>query len=642
MTALAIAAMLIVASSSSYAGGNSETLRPPDIMLTYPSDGVNRAMQPVIQGPLTLDGNHDQKDIVGIWPSSAGFQRGGEEWIQYYLQPNMKLGVSFTNNYKFVLTASDPLSHQRMVPDGWYLLQMAVLKPQLNQALDFHREAGLPKKPGPYERFVTSASVFVEVSGGQINDKEITLKFPNLTVTSLMNHLYIELSPLARDCGTQPNIYPCINFKADGKPDPINSEIQVLPGYKPYLIDMPFLPSQEGSQRSGKRVDASEVFGTENLRKFIAKTKLLQGESDRGISVGQFVQDNKLQYLSIHDPGLMALGRTWFPGDAATVSIKQLIERPGIGSMIFPAASHKLYPLLCYALFRQNEGYAAQSATAGAMTGNWLNYCSHQPDKVMRLSRVTHVMQFDESAAQPLFAQAMKFGLQANFMVSRSHSDDNSVSFNPLASVFNLVESFGVPLSAAGFHYTVSASNGISTSESSSGSELKTLDFNMIGMEFPVLRARRCLEIKPLPNSGVFWDARPEAKHNGLYICLDESRESFRGGEVYSHIYDHPGNTSIIDASSALAQAVNVSLQGDREISTFYYRVRGALTPHHNSKIRPFDMLASAQAMFNATPLANSNLIVNPIDFYRADAPSMVQRVVGDAAQHFMQDGVAP
>ena len=156
---------------------------------------------------------------VTVWPAMVSYSRIGEGWLKYYIQPDLKLGASYTNSFTFQLNARDSQSHPHQLPDGWYLLQAALLLPSNGNSLA-RQKLGLSTALSPYERFVSSREMFVHVSGGTAN-RQITLEIPNLSATTVMNHLYVELTPLQTIC-RRPNEdeeHECLILGPKGEPD---------------------------------------------------------------------------------------------------------------------------------------------------------------------------------------------------------------------------------------------------------------------------------------------------------------------------------------------------------------------------------------------------------------------------------------
>jgi hypothetical protein len=588
-----------------------------------------------------------------LWPGTVSYTRA-VEWVKPYLQPDLHLGVDYTYQFNFMLRGRDSASAVQAVPDGWYELDMAVVLPEIKTA--YLKAAGISRKLNPYDRFITSRSLLIQVSGGVAN-RRITLRYPNLSATTIANHLYVSLTPLQMNC-TRPRYetaVPCIQTDAHGQPDLKNSTIRPLDGYKSYLLDIPFVPYAPAGSGTSNPDDAPpspNPAADANLAEYIARARTYQAAKSGGrsapISAKAFADTNLLNYVSWNDPSLSRSLEQWHPHGEIHVNVRPLLQRlfaqNSLGTVELKDGGYdQLWQALCATLVNFNRKVMNDLKSdrptydrnnIRAMIG----MCGRYPDKALRLTLTDHIYRFDSSKVEIEAMQPLRFMMQTGFMVSRSHSQDSFYSFNPLELPFKVFDAFGIPLRALGLNHSVNSSDGRSENESSGGSVMLGLDFNLMPLRIPVTRAQRCLEVKPLsqPLLPFFDETAPTRSRNGLYICADVSNQPRVAGEIFAHIFVHGGDTSLVDSYNPLAQSVNVALQGDRDISTFFQLTRQALTPDHDSRVLPTQMLDGARDYFAHTPTSQPGVIVRPVQFYREKVPSFVGMVFGTYKENFI------
>ncbi len=193
---------------------------------------------PVLRSPPITDG---QAGILNdIWPKLVAYSPQ-TEYVEPFIQLDLRHGIQYNYHFNFELGARNSDGRGLAVPDGWYQLQMAVIKKSRDSIF-----SASPTVEDPYSRYVTSTSALVKISGGSFARK-ISLRFPNITDVALKHHLFIELIPLDNSCkivvkpGSEYTA-PCIRVRTDGSADVTRSTLKPLANYRPYLIEMPFVP----------------------------------------------------------------------------------------------------------------------------------------------------------------------------------------------------------------------------------------------------------------------------------------------------------------------------------------------------------------------------------------------------------------
>lgn len=567
-----------------------------------------------------------------IWPRSISWDRAEENFIQYYIQPlTMKMGIRYNYSFTFNLYSSNVNGASVKIPDGWYLLTMALVLPKQD---DLYNETGISPPKTTYERYVSSYKSFVSVSGGTFT-APVSFNIDNMTANGVMLKLFVELVPLNPTCTGRDGVArDCIVRDATGKPRQAGTMLSVREPYVPYAVVLPFSPSvvPNGGQRDPSfTFEGIDGQALSNLRKYVAMAGAYHSVRERQrsnpISPEGLARKFNFQYFSADSLWLLP----------ARAQIKSLFRNSNPGSInLNDEKSNKLIDIICKMLTERSPAYVNRpkyDSPFGVMGGGNYNYfaqifdrCRNEFGETVTLTRVTHMEKIDPSA-ETVLQQPLKFNLMSNLVVSRGESDDVSYS----ASVSQKIP-FGIlmsPLEMMGFgmsgNMSISHSKSKSTSTSIAGSLTANLDFNVIVLNVKAKLARHCLALRIIPRErSYFYSSKPGAV-NGFYIC-EPKAEPKSVKEVYTRVLFRPGQTPDIDIYSQTTQRTNYLLRGDRDISAFFYLTSSNLMPNLESgqRIMPFDVLANADAYFNSTQGNFSNTIVAPVIFNstRTEVPS--------------------
>ena len=610
----------------------------------------SRFQQPFVQpggmyAPPTAKSATEQ---VTLWPGSVSYKRP-VKFMKPYLTPELKLGMRYTYNFTFNLRSRDPAFGWKQIPDGWYLMTIAVILPENTTGYFSHISPAL----NHYDRYVTSTQLYVPVTGGVAN-RRIYLNFENLSATTIYNHMVVEFIPLTNDCSTRDaqgkviHENTCIKTNARGEADPLRSKPVPRAGYKPRMCEIPFVPYLPADAATCNPDDSVtiEQLEDEPLSKYIAiaksrkpKEKPVQAPTPR-----EFADKYKLRIMSPDDPLIQRKMGHRATAERVREEISRILNKNDAGAISLDANSRWFIYGLCNLLVETNEAFQKTRTTDATSTnpaannlGNIIQRCSYKPFDYFRMSKVTHLYNFDRKNAKAAFAHPLRSSLQTNFMVSRSHMTDVSGGVSTAQMGLKLLDAFGIGLT--GLNYSITYSNSRSRSESTSMSNSIGLDFNLIGMTIPAQKFQRCMQVVPIRYSNSpFYNASSNARTNGLYICEDPSEKPTNVTETYAHIFVHSGDTSTVDAFDPLTQSVNLSVRGDRDISSFYALTRKAMRPDHNSQLQAIHMLPSAENYFKNTPPSDPRVIVNPVQFADESVPSLGALISFDYSEKFIDD----
>ena len=583
-----------------------------------------------------------------LWPAVVSYSRV-VEWAKPYLQSDLHLGIDYTYQFNIQMSARDSESRSPAVPDGWYELDMAVVLPKVRSS--YLKEASGKMELTPYERFVTSRSMLVQVSGGVVN-RQVTLRFPNLSATTIANHLYVSLIPLEKECILNGRRAACIQLGADNQPDLKRSTVTKMAGYRTSLLDIafvPFVPAGAGTANPEDAQLSPNPTVDSSLPSYIAAAKVFQAAQSASrpapaMTPQQFAARSGLVYLSTSDILLRQSAEQWRVDEDWTSDLRALMNNESLGAVDLKIDQSSLWSELCAALVMTNEKTLKDlRSTTGPVYNSigqvqaFVNHCSVSAPAVFRLTVVDHIYRFDSANVTIDSMQPLRYSLSTSFMVSRSHSRDSSTSFNPTELLFKAFDTFGIPLRALGVSHSVSVTDGRSQSAGTSGVLNLGLDFNVMPVRIPATRWQRCLEVRPVANRQLpFYDDTPTAKHNGLYLCDPIKTTPHNVGDIYAHAFAHSGDTSMVDSYSPLAQSVNLALRGDRDLSTFFTLIHQSLTPDYNTQILPAAALDSARAYFANTPSAQAGLIIRPVRYQKESVPSFADMVFGSYRETFL------
>jgi len=624
LTALALPALIFASAffastahsrqPTPYSSSDYIYVQAPSLSTTH-----SRQYQPVISPAPVGDAEWDH--VGHLWPRMVSYSMETDA-VQAFMQPDLKIGMQYNYSFNFELNARNGQGRAIAIPEGWYQLQIAVIR-KANNGLK-GKSAG-----SPYDRYVTSSSLFLRVSNGSFGRK-ISLRFPNITATSIKQHLFIELIPLREDCDEG----RCINLNAKGEPDALRSRLEPRPGFKTYLVEMPFTPFQPSGGKVRDADDLNEkdtAFLDGSLAQYIARAQLHKNREAlvprQASSPAAHAEKNKLYLKSLSDPAFA-------PAEPA---LRELLNERSMGVLKLGAAHASIFATLCEQLvahqaeFQERHRAMPYARARAQVIKHNINRCAADPEKYMRLSRVLHVGRPVASKVERIAQKSLTYTLMANFMSNRNRSTDvvSTVSMKLPAIVVQVLDQVGL-----GAGHTVNFVNGRSNIESGLASMSTSLDFNYVVFNVPTTGSRQCLEVRPLQDPHHMFLNRQENAKNGLYICGPKESRVIEIPEVYAHAFERCKDTTMMECDS-LSQSVNLSLRGEREISAFFYAIRGGITPDHNNRVMPFGDIQGAEKFFANTPLIGDMEIVTPVEFPREKIPSFVQQMSGSYREIF-------
>lgn len=565
--------------------------------------------QPVITPNQVNPGEFDQ--IGHLWPRMISYSMETDS-VEAFLQSNMRVGMQYNYSFNFELSARNSQGRSLPIPDGWYQLQIAVIKKaQRNQ--------------NPLARYITSTSLFLKVSNGSFGRK-ISLRFPDFTVTSLKHHLFVELIPLKEECDDDGRKFRCINVNSAGQPDAQNSVLEPRPGYKTYLVEMPFIPFQPSGGKVRDADDLSEkdqAFLGGSLAKYIAQSQIYKNQqalqARANISPSDHARTNKLHLKNIDDESLKN----------AEPFLRKVFAAKTYGVLNLKELDEAAFYTLCEQLNATQSEFQARhnllpfKRSRDIAIRHNISWCAKDPASYMRISRVLHVGRPVAGQVERVAQKSLTYTIMANYMSSRSQSTDaiSTVSIKPPGIIVQFTEQIGL-----GFGHSVNFANGRSQAETGIGSMSTSLDFNYVVFNVPTVGSQQCLEVRPLKEKdpyGFFYN-RTEGANNGLYICAPKDERVIETPEVYAHAFERCRDTTMMECDS-LSQSVNVSLRGERDLSAFFYAIRGGITPDHNNRVMPFGSVENAERYFNNTPVMDDMEVVTPIEFPSEKLPSFLR-----------------
>ena len=566
--------------------------------------------QPLIAPQQVPVGEWDQ--IGHLWPRMVSYSVETDA-IDAFMSPRLELGMQYNYTFTFEINVNDGQGRLVPIPTGWYQLQVAVIR-KSGKGLRV-------KKLNPIERYVTSAAMFVKVTNGR-NTVPVSLRFPNITDTSLKHHLFVELIPLKEDCSEGPETFRCITVNSKGLPDTTRSLLEPRPGYKPYIVEMPFIAFYPAGGKVRESVDLKpetlSFLEGMSLAKYVAKAQLTKSgdlRRKKAMSPARYAKKNRLDLLSLKDERLVKIAPL----------IRDILKRQS------PTATFKiredekaLYGPLCRFLLDYNAEINSryQEPLRSQVLGHsGLADCTSSPGKYMRLSRVSHVGTPVVSDIERVKQKTLNSAQMSNYMASRSASTDSSTSFGWKFPAFiaKVMETVGVSASQG-----VSVSNSRAHSETGIQSLSANLDFNYVVVAIPNINSRQCLEVQAL-DVGFFYDKTPGAT-NGLYICDEKIPDATETLEIYAHVFERCKDTTMMECDK-VSQSVNQMLRGENEISDFFQNVRKFVSADHQSRL---EMLESANAASR-----EDMVIVNPIEFTREHIPLYMKIIPGYYQEKF-------
>jgi hypothetical protein len=573
--------------------------------------------------------------------------------LKAYLQNDLKVGLQYTYVFNIYVGAQDSQRKFMDVPDGWYALDMAVVLPEIDP-LKLRNLIG-KEAVSPYDRFVTHASKIVNVSGGRIVE-EISLRFPSLGSTTVTSHLYIQLMPLESQCKDRTGkTTDCIRFQDNGLVDETRSQKVVKADYFSNLISVPFVPTFTGGGGNAPfkgKVGSPNPGADATLRDYIFHAIQHRSAMKKNVvaklSSEAYARDNRLNLISINDHILKRVDQRGLEGKSAQTVIRKLLNMNSgaPGSVNLPSNNPKLFQYICTLLAATNKQVTGAKADMQAVLvkpyldpANLLAHteaCQVNAPDIFRLSVQEHVQGFDSRSVRLVEDFTANFSTSSSFGLNRSDSDSfsRSINYSPLEPVFRVLDMIGIPLKMVGINLSFSRSHSESrsTSEGSGNWIGIPLDFRVLKVEIPVTQSQRCLEIAVNPRKGSpFYNVDADSL-NGLYICDDVTKQSHKLMEIYANVYSTTG----MDSYSPATQPFNMSLQGEHDLSTFFYLNRSSLDPDHNNDIWPTSFLEKARQYFALTPHSNPGIVTTPLTFPKETVPSWKSLLTGSYRERFV------
>jgi hypothetical protein len=569
------------------------------------------------------DGPSPGATTAQLWPDSVSYS-ANTTFFTTDVQADLRPVFSYSYDFRFSLKARAD-GNKQDVPDGIYQLSLAVFRK--GNRLELH------------DRFVTGTSqMTAKVTGGAFG-KTVTLRFENITATAILSTLVVELIPLSETC----NGKPCFTYTPNGEIDYSRSQLKARSGYRPYLFEMnfvPFLPKDSAFFDPNSPSTIQTKLGQQSLASFVLKARQMSEEKRLATkttppTAEQYAEHKKLHFISLNDQHLQAANNRWAPKINASAGLKALLSAKGFGMIQMPQELRPLINVLCGTLALKNESLKYVNAIQKQHVLDQVSLCTRKAEEFFRMSRLTHVGRINRSLEiERTPVQNLAYTVTQNFIVSRSSSSDTFTSwtFKPLFILFKAMDSLGIP-SPVDFSHTVSQSNGRSQSESGISSMQDVMSANPLLLNIPTARSRQCLEFQVDPNSGwLFYDKREGAK-NGLYIC-GEIENDVVVQEIYGHIYTRGLDASNSQAYDPATQGVNISLRGDREISSFFYSIRGALRSKQGDTL--FSSSGNGLASYLAgTARLTPGVVVTPVAFAGESLPSFAEKALGLYAETF-------
>jgi len=550
------------------------------------------------------------------------------------LDSNLKLGLKYTYQFTVYVRAMTDANASANVPDGWYSMDMAVVLPDIDMP-DVRALAGsVPLTP--YDRFVSYGSEIVNVVDGKIV-QEVSLRFPNITTTTIGTTLYMQLTPLQTECQNrdgQP--VSCIQLNPLGLADKNKSQTVPKDGYISPMLSVPFVAvkTTDGGDATykGKLMSPNPTVDA-SLKKYIYKANRYQAERRRILDTGspsaqEYAASRRLHAISIHDPFLSATDPRLLNKKSPQHILKDLMNLGGAGPASLSLEQADYLPYLCSLLVAKNPRAIMPSSSAGLfasqLTPEDLSFavqlCQSQSEKFLRMTVTEHILSKDNRGLR-LEDSVYNYNVSTTFNVSRTSANNysKSLGFSPLEPIYKIADLMGVPLSAIG----VSANFSRVKADSRATGEIagiwigSPMEFRVLKAEIPVLESQRCLEIQAVPSRhSPLFDPTPNA-HNGLYVCDDVSKTPHYVTETYAHLYSR----AEIDNPNR-KQSFNAFVQGDRDLMTFFFLNREALTPNFDGQALPSDFLAGSRQYFATTPSSTPGMVTSPLSFPRELLPT--------------------
>lgn len=579
----------------------------------------------------------------------------GQNFVSWYVQDDLQVGYQYTYRFSVDLKAfSSDGRFERQVPDGWYLLTIAVMKKDTSYM--YGRETTL------YDRFVTAADpIIVNISNGKITGREVSLKFDSIDDTAIENTLYLELAPLYENCGYSDQTghtysKPCITLDSRNQPDVAHSDLRFQTAVQPFIADMDFLAFKRSDRATVDPTkymrEGNPFLNQPNLASFVTIARKQKEDTRRrlratALNSAQYAQLLKLNYLYLTDPIIQKAEAAMPDAINFRSTIQSLLDTKALGTIKLNDSVRNILPGFCALLQElngeQRESYLSRFMSNFTMVRSWnvTNCKEGDPDSIFTIKRIVHVGNINRRGEGPTIIRAdtMPFTVTKNFVVSRSHSGGSywNVTLRPYPTVSRFNEKVlqvGVPIDS-----TQPTNSGTDRSrvEIMSTSTADNLNFDVLALNIPTVQSQACLEVRILAKAGSsYYDSRPNAL-NGLYIC-DTVKRNMDVQEIYGHMFTRSPDSPLAPGFHPVKSNVNLTFRGDQFLSYVYYSLRDSLKPEHDAETMPSQLMEKAVQNTYKKPFQFSNMVVTSVHFMKEPYPSLAETRFNQEAEPFSED----
>lgn len=497
------------------------------------------------------------------------------------------------------------------IPDGKYLMRMALLRPQVREDANDLTIAPL------YKRYITHVSQVVEIVGGTINT-DVVFTFRNPAVIQMRNSLLIQILPLQ-----QAHLKILPNGKLDRRSKIV---VDPKPEFVANLIRVPFVPRANDNSRPINKVYGDEIDDADqlDLGPFIHFAEQYQqtkrAAEEKLVTPEQMIAAYNFKAFSFNSRVVSEVSQAH---GLTAAQFKDLFasitpERP-----VIPENLARLFCDLQFRYAKQHPNMAkivqgkrvldSQLLVLHQQRISGLTQCTSNPMDAFNLTKNYHLKkirsyQFEKTNSSTP-AAAYQLTLAQNFALNRQRTAD---SFSGLQMGFSPLDLFGPAKWASrllGYNYTLNESNSRSTSQSHFASGTIGLSVNVWNLNVTIEDYTACLMISP---NGEFWPDHQQPPN--IYICdrLSASRPQ-NAVERFFHIFPSTFGEASVDVYDPMGQVVNMTLRSDRDYNSFARAIHKIMTPVNYEKRTPSDDVRAAVKVWRGGVPAAHGVLQIPV-----------------------------
>lgn len=500
--------------------------------------------------------------------NSVQWNHSGEP-DKYEVYPD--LSFDFIRKYHFRIIPAFKVGNKKTeLPDGYYYLRAAMLKPKLGSEIETFSEIT--------DQYITGTERIVRADGGIISSA-ISFTFPSLPTTTFKNRLLMEIIPLKQESiKTRKHLgRDVVDMKA--------SKFIVNTQFDPMALAIPFAPMQNADSVSTvDKTLASDVTYDEDY-----DISAIMAEGLRKLN-------NRINETKFLNP------QKWATKNKVSVTYNDQLfqkyeafsDRKEVCKQINDNINYKIEKL---------KGSTVEIRARVALR----NFCENEKNS-FSFKKVNFI--HPSSAMTILNNGQSRSGGTTQLVVSLLNGNNTSRAFDqyesttltisPLDMVSKYVKLPGLSVSRS---YTMNEVYSNSAYQGGALSQSALLEVRRVSLAVQASNTRTCYLLKLNQSHSALKkdkisqqyleDSFGKLKEWGGQLVCRTQRQATTINEDYFHVVPAMVGQGISDGMDPRNQIVNISMRGLQDFNLFTYQIRNSLENKYRAKVLPSDVLTS-------------------------------------------------